>query len=368
MAPKGKRTTNPFTVLGLSVAQPAPAGQGPPRKKSRWNERERTIRAMPLPEYARKHYAKESRGHGITPRTWKLCEDMFGHLSRWRGVVTLREVNTEFLHGFKEYFNDLVPDEMTAETANKHLRQLRSIGNHAAKMRLTRKIEFGKANLFPEKELDPAVWGADDLLKILRAAQAVNGFVGKQSRDGYQIPAGVWWFAWVRSIAWAGCRLNAMMLSERGDFQNGVLFLKHDNQKQKRDQKIQLPPRSRTAIEDLLAAHDQPQIFPWPYDKPKPGDESCWKTFFNHFQKHLLDPCGLTLPSGVKTRMFRRTAATTVDEMGGNAQELCDHKNRSTTENNYMPRSRRVRVTKQALLIPEPDVAIQRTLFEREAG
>ena len=56
------------------------------------------------------------------------------------------------------------------------------------------------------------------------------------------------------------------------------------------------------------------------------------------------------MPSGVKTRMFRRTAATQVDQMeGGNAQELCDHKSRSTTENNYMPRSRRVRVTKQAL-------------------
>ena len=32
-----------------------------------------------------------------------------------------------------------------------------------------------------------------------------------------------------------------------------------------------------------------------------------------------------------------------------------------------MPRSRRVRVTKQALLIPEPDAAVQTSLFQKEA-
>ncbi len=375
--PQGKRTYNPFTVPGRSAAEPAPpvrvvplpGGKEPPHKKSRWTERERTIRATPVEDYARKHYAKESRGHGVTPRTTKLCGDMFSHLSRWRGAVTLRQVNTELLHGFREYFNDLVPDELTAETANKHLRQLRSIGNHAAEMRLVRKIEFTKLNMFVEKELDPIVWEPFELAKILEAAKAVPGFVGDQAQHGYQIPAGIWWFAWVRAIAWAGCRMNALMLAERGEaYQNGVLWLKRGNQKQKRDQKIQLPPRSCAAIEDLLAAHDQARIFPWPFDKPKPGERSCWKTFFNHFQKYLLDPCGLVLPSGVKTRMFRRTAATRVDEMEGNPQELCDHKSRTTTENNYMPRSRRVRVTKQALLIPEPDAAVQTLLFQKEAG
>ena len=223
VAPQGKRTSNPFTVPGRSAAEPAPpvrvvplpGGKEPPHKKSRWTERERTIRATPVEDYARKHYAKESRGHGVTPRTTKLCGDMFSHLSRWRGAVTLRQVNTELLHGFREYFNDLVPDELTAETANKHLRQLRSIGNHAAEMRLVRKIEFTKLNMFVEKELDPIVWEPFELAKILEAAKAVPGFVGDQAQYGYQIPAGIWWFAWVRAIAWAGCRMNALMLAER---------------------------------------------------------------------------------------------------------------------------------------------------------
>ena len=144
---------------------------------------------MSVADYSRKHYAKESRGHGVTSRTSKLCGDMFSHLSRWRGAVTLREVNTELLHGFRDYFNDLVPEELTAETANKHLRQLRAIGNHAHKMRLLRKIEFTKLNMFVEKELDPIVWEPHDVAAILQAAKAVPGFVGNQARDGYQIAA-----------------------------------------------------------------------------------------------------------------------------------------------------------------------------------
>ena len=158
-----------------------------------------------------------------------------------------------------------------------------------------------------------------------------------------------------------------MMKAERGDFQNGVFWLKRKNQKQKRDQKIELPRRSCAAIEDLLALHDQPRIFPWPFDAPKPGKRSTWKTFFKHFEKHLIKPAGLVLQSGVKTRQFRRTAATLIDDAGGNAQEHCDHSTSAVTRSAYIPHDR-VKVTRQSRLIPEPEAPLQLNLFQRDAS
>jgi integrase len=367
-----------FTVPDAPPAKPDRAGAPKPASKPKWREtrfaqRERHLRAMSVREYCERFYARESRGRGVAGSTKDNCLVMCNHLVAWRGGTTVRDVTTELLYGFRDWFLDRVQDpnkpedaeKISAYTANEYLRYLRAIGNHAAKQRLVRPIQF--SNFFPQSEPDATAWTPAEIGRILDAARQVPGFVGRQAKHGYQIPAAVWWFAWVRAIAWAGCRMNALMLSERDAFQNGVLWLKRRNQKQKRDQRIELPPKSCAAIEDLLAIHDQAKIFPWPYDRPKPGKRSCWKAFFAHFDKHLLKPCGLKLPRGVKTRMFRRTAATLVDDAGGNAQELCDHRSRKTTETHYIPHDR-VRVTRQARLIPEPDAAVQLQLFQRGAG
>ena len=83
------------------------------------------------------------------------------------------------------------------------------------------------------------------------------------------MPAGVWWLAWYLTMSRAGNRLTALMKAQRGDYQHGVIWLRADNQKQDEDQRLALPDYCHGAIEDLLAAHDEPLLFPWPFDQPE---------------------------------------------------------------------------------------------------
>jgi integrase len=176
------------------------------------------------------------------------------------------------------------------------------------------------------------------------------------------VAADAWWTAWVLVAARLGCRITAQMLVERHDYdpQSRSLLLRRENQKQKRDQRIALPPRAAEAVERLLAAHHDPLIFPWPHDPPLKNGRRKWKTLSAHLVKRLLTPSGLSLPKGVKTRQFRRTAATIVAENGGNAQELLGHSSPRTTER-YKDRRRRP-ICRQSLCIPD-GTAPQKRLF-----
>jgi integrase len=325
-------------------------------KKSRFNDRQRRIRNLLVTEFARDHYVTEK---ALADSTRGLVDDCLGHVSRFEGGVQVKRLTSELLFDMRDYFLGLIADgELTPPTANKHLRQLRAIANHAAADRLVQPVVFRK--FFAEKDPDPSIWTPDQYQKIGEAARAVTGFVGK-------VPAGIWWYAWWRTISRTGCRLSAMMLASRGHYQNKVLWLCRDNQKQRRDQKFQLPDPSCAAIEDLLAAHNEERLFPWPYDHVNSGQKTNWKTLFHHFQRLLLDPCGITLPAGVKTRMCRRTAATVVNESGGSGQRLCGHKSGSTTDKHYIPHDR-VPVITDPLLIPEdvPAPTKQLDLFQRK--
>ena len=238
-----------------------------------------------------------------------------------------------------------------------------AIGNHAAeKDRLIKPLKFNK--FFPQQESEVKAWDpADEYQRIGAAARAVSGFVGDMATDGFQVPAGVWWYAWWRVMGFVGNRITALMLASRGDYENGVLWLRKEHQKHKRHQKFKLKDISRTAVEDLLHAHDDPRLFPWPYDPVKPGKKPNWKTLFKHFRQKLLDPCGITLPKGVATRQCRRSALTAIDDNGGNAQNAAGHRSRSTTEAHYIDRSH-TPVINDALLIPETDTGVQLELFQ----
>jgi integrase len=139
------------------------------------------------------------------------------------------------------------------------------------------------------------------------------------------------------------------------------LLLRRENQKQHKDQRIALPARAALAVQKLLDCHQSPEIFGcWPYDPPLPKTgRRKWKILCKHFCDRLVAPAGLTLAKGVKTKMFRRTAATIVAENGGNAQELLGHASPKTTER-YKDRRRRP-VCRQSLLIG--DASPQRLLF-----
>ena len=305
--------SNPVTGQDRVSEQKDPPGRG--RKRQRFKPRERRLRDLGVSSYVRDHYITEK---GLADSTAGLVNDCLTHVTRSRGELRVKGLTLELLFDMRDYFLGLIADgDLKPATANKHLRQLRAIANHAATDRLVKPVLFRKMFIVPKP--NPEAWTAEQYQKIEAASRVVTGSVGK-------VPAAVWWCAWWRTISRAGCRISAMMLAARGDYRNGVLWLRAENQKQDEDQRIALPPRSCLAVEELLHAHDDARLFPWPYDHVPEGSKTNWKTLFNHFQKLLLDPCGITVPSGVKTRMCRRTAATVVQESGGSGQRLCGHK------------------------------------------
>jgi hypothetical protein len=332
-------------------------------KKAHYTERQQGLRRLLVREFARNHY--------LTPRSLsgavvKITNTLLAHLARCRGETHVRDLRDELLWELKDYFSGLIADgELGPNQANKNLRTLKAIGNCAGKMRLLKRgLTFN--DFFATKAPQPHALGPDDLWKINLASRAARGFVGDGKKEGYQIPAGLWWYPWYLVMSRVGNRLTAMMLCERRDYQHGVLHLRAENQKQDEDQRLAMPDYAQAAVENLLAAHEQPRIFPWPFDRPKPGEPYNWKTLGKHFRKFVLKPAGIMLPKGVLTRVFRQTAGTWVQELGGSGMNLLGHSTPAVFKKHYQDKSRGP-VTRDALLIPEdqPPATKQMALFQK---
>jgi len=332
-------------------------------KKSRYTDRQKALRSLQVREFVRNHYLAVKR---LKPRTVKLVNALLGHLARCRGQTFVRDLGDELLRELRDYFLGLIADkECGTANANKNLRQLKAIVNRAAEEGLLRRRTEFNAWL-PEETPEPKALDRTEYWRIGQAAQAVSGFVGT-------VPGCIWWFAWYQVMSRAGNRLTALMLAPRGDYEHGVLRLRAENQKQHEEQRIQLPDYVAAAVEELLAAHDEPRLFAWPYDAVKPGQEPGWQTLLRHFKKKILKPAGIELRKGVVTKVFRQTAATVVESLGGSGTKLCGHSGRAVTKKHYLDPRQSTPITREALLIPEdqPPAAPQGpqlSLFQKEAG
>ena len=353
----GKRTKQSVYQSGQPETEERPAR--PRGKKQRFNERQTRLRNTELGAYVDAYCTENA----LKLSSANEVRSTLAHVSRMRGIVFVKGLGDELLLEFRDYLLGLIgEDEMVAATANKHLRNLRAIAGYAAVDSLVRPPRFKK--FLPTPKPRPYAWTPEQYGEIGKASRSVNGCVGK-------VAANIWWPAWWYTLSRAGCRLAVMMLAARHDYdatagEGGVIWLRAEHQKQDRDQRIALPPYVKPFLQDLLDAHDEPLLFPWPYDQPKDGERSCWKTLFKHFQQKLLDPCGIKLPKGVKTRMCRRTVATVVNELGGNATKVCGHSNPAITHKHYEDPSR-IAVTMDTLLMPADKPATkQTTLFQTE--
>ena len=338
-------------------------GNGPTRprgKKARYTPYQQGLRRLQVREFARDHYLAAK---ALSVRTVGLVNDLLAHLARFHGQTTVRELTGDFFQGFRDYLVGLIADgEMGAANANKQLRQLKALANRA-----TTKGEFKQRNHFndflPEKKPQPHALNPGEGWKIREAARRVSGFVGS-------VPAGVWWLAWYLTMSRAGNRLTALMKAQRGDYQHGVLWLRADNQKQDEDQRLALPGYCHGPIEDLLAAHDEPLLFPWPWDRPKPGKEATWNTLFRRFRA-ILATAGIATKKGVLTRIFRQTAGTVVEELGGSGMKLLGHSTPGVFKKHYQDPSRGP-VTRDAPVDPRgpaaPAAARQTAHLIREGG
>jgi integrase len=366
--PDGRRQTaqldTPSAVRKAPDVAPVRTGRTTaPLPRRRFTAREQRLRAMNAGQYAQTLFVTD-RPKAMKPSSVGQVSDMLSHLVRAKAGVAVKDLGDELLYEFRDYWLEMVGSgDSAAATANKHIRQLRAVCNHAAEARLVKRIRFNR--FLPEKEPQPFPLDDRQRAAIERRCRELDG-------DVCGVSAAVWWFAWWRTIGYAGCRVSAMMLARRGDVQNGVLWLRKENQKQGKHQKIALPRLSTAAVQLLLESHDRPMLFPWPFDQAsytaaERGEKTNWNVLYKHFRKKLLTPCGIVLPKGILTRIGRRTAATLANDNGGSGQHLCGHSSPKTTRH-YVPDDH-VPITRDALCIPEPaEPAIQLALFQKEAG
>ena len=358
-APSGNGQREPDETSGSRLGPPE-TGNGPTQpkgRKSRFSARQRRVRRLLLREYLTVHYTARK---ALSDATRNLLDDLQGHVSRCRGEVMVKEFNDDLLNDLADYFVRLAADgDAGPATANKHLRMLRAVCRHAAKRGfLPRSIEWD--DFFQEPEPDPRPFTEEECEKIYAAARAVTGLVGV-------VPAAIFWSAYARVAIELGPRISATLLASRGDYCHGVLTLRAENQKQRKTQRLGLTPEGRAAIEDLLAAHDQERLFPWPFDQQRPGKKTNWKTFYKHYDRKLLAPCGIVLPKGVKTRACRQTAATTIHDGGGSAQRQCGHSTPRIAEKHYIPKDH-VPVIREAVIVARRKArrAMRRAKGQRE--
>ncbi|MFA7254111.1 MAG: phage integrase SAM-like domain-containing protein [Patescibacteria group bacterium] len=355
--------TEQCKTLAAMLAAGGSRGGGPGTGQAKKiDPRKAALRATPLADYCTSKYLP-GRGHSPTSETADLALRAIAVLSEYCAPLsasppTLADVRPSLLDGFREWLVEQVAaGRWRAQTANKFLRHLRSVYNYAARKRLIRPMP--PLELLPEEDPIVEAWSPEDLAKQEDQARRLDGCV----RCGeWTIPRSTWWTAWTLVFSRTGGRKNVVMLSERSDYDRNdkAILLRKENQKQKKDQRIALPPRAAAAVEKLLDSHGDVKIFPWPFDPPsRKNGKRKWKVLDSHFERLLLTPCGLKLPKNVKTRQYRRTAATLVDDAGGNPQELLGHRHASTTER-YKDR-RRKKICRQSLCIPDPSP--QLTLF-----
>jgi integrase len=327
-------------------------GRGPGKE----NPQRARQRALTLKTFVQEKYLTERR-HPPQGPTATLAMASIDQLSKAIGrEPLLRDLCYPTLETFRTFLQARIAAGLSPATANLHLRQLRAIWNHAARWQRTaggrkwRAVRPAEMTFFAEAEPDVVAWTAAELDAIEQQARTLTGAVGKE-----KVPADVFWTAWVLVLRSLGCRITAMMLCERQDYDPTcrALLLRRENQKQHQDQRIALPPRAAAAVERLLQCHGSGRIFGcWPFEPPDKGTgRPKWRVLVKHFSRRLVVPAGLKLPRGVKTRQFRRTAATILEEHGGNAQELLGHADRKTTER-YKDRRRRP-ICRQSLLMPE---------------
>jgi len=327
------------------LAAAGAGGRGP--KRPRDPEKSR-LRRLELETYSLEHYLP-GMNHTASSAVAEITRDLFAKINACnpdrRPLV--RDVRDPWVERFRNWLASQVGPRFSPATANKYLRQLRSIYNYAVTKKLLRPL--APIDFLKEKARDVEPLTPEQLAALEGLAGRLPGKVGS-------VAASVFWTAWLLVFEKFGSRVTATMLARRSDYDRETrsVLLRAETQKQSQDQRIALPPRAAAAVERLLASHDHELIFGcWPYDPPPKEGRRKWKILANHFRRRLAEPAGITLPKYVVIHLFRHTAATLCEDAGGNPQELLGHASAATTK--IYTRKSRKRICRQSLCIPDAD-------------
>lgn len=205
--------------------------------------------------------------------------------------LTCNELTDELVENF---LSDCFERGVKAGTCNHYRADLLAFWRFAWKKRLTDDLPRDVPKLKVEQQLVDA-WTTDELSRIIDAASQLDGNV-------CDIPAKVWWPAFVLTIYDTGLRFNALMLRKTSDldFNTGWLSVDASDQKQRKGQALKLHEDTLRLVRTMQPA-DREFLFPWAF--------VCSHSIRDQY-RNILQAAGLPHTSRDLFHKLRRTSAT----------------------------------------------------------
>lgn len=229
--------------------------------------------------------------------TAHLTDEMLGSFLRW--LVEVKGVR--------------------AVTANGEVKQIKAIWNWAAKKRLVEL--FPTIGKLPEPERVPESWSETELLAIFNACREADGWIAQSKASDY-------WTAFhlviwdtgertgaMRELRWEWLDADTSTLTVPGEFRKGGV----------KAMVYRLKPATLEHIERLRPA-GQNRIFEF----------DLTNAMFYHKYRRLIESAGLTYDRKSGPQKMRRTYASFIEKLGGNATRALRHSSRRVTEDSYI--------------------------------
>lgn len=167
----------------------------------------------------------------------------------------------------------------------------------------------------------PVAWTRDELARLW-------GYISRMPGDVAGIPASDW-FCSLHAVLWdTGERIGAILATEwqQVDLHDGWIVVRAETRKGCLADKLS---RLHPATVELLERIRLPQrklVWPWPWNR-----FSLWRQY-----GQILDRAGLPSGRERKFHCLRKSCASHITALGGNAQEALGHSDARTTRDHYI--------------------------------
>lgn len=271
---------------------------------------------MTLNELFEIYVAKRLRG--CSSNTIRLYKHSIAAFTKSLGhETTLNELTDE---NIQRHMWRLVDEGRSRATANKDCAQLCAIWRFANRNNLI--SSWPSVRKLQEPERVPLGWLPHEIDKIFESIDREPGRVSTA-------PAKLWWKCLLLVLIDTGERIGPMRKLPRTSLAGQYLLIPAELRKRgTRDKLYKLSAKTAVLLADLLSTHNEPMLFPW---------DRCETYLYNRYTG-ILTRAGLSHDSKSKFHRLRKTTASIVKRMGGDAQAAMDHSSARTTRAYLDPR------------------------------
>ncbi len=234
-------------------------------------------------------------------RLRQAAESTIGHYARTVNLLysfagrelTFQDLTDELV---EDFLSDCFERGVMAGTCNHYRADLLALWRFGWTKRLTNELPRDVPKLKVEHHLVDA-WTTTELERIIEAAAQLQG-------DVCDIPARIWWPAFVLALYDTGLRFNALMLRATTDLniETGWLMIDAGDQKQRKAQTFKLHSDTLRFVRAMEPANRE-YLFPW----PNGSGHAIRNTY-----RQILASAGLPCSKRDLFHKLRRTSATSV--------------------------------------------------------